>query len=739
MLQRNTISILLLGFCCTMCSSLLYAQPKYTPGDSAEVYRLLGRADDADLNGKMDSAIAITHLALEKSRQKNFLRGQAFAWLKLADLKLKKDGTANLTGYYDKAIQLATGLNDHFLNGLVLLQQAQQKSQSGEYEPAEKYCHGALKHFLLTDSIDYQAQTYNELGFIVEKSGKYEAATGYNLKAIPLFEKTGNIKEAANTSGNQAVVYYKLGRKEEALRMFKASAAAREGIHDVKGLAATYGNIATVYMPINEDSARKYYALQLYNAQKSGVKANIAQAYVNNMAVLSRQKKFRESLEYEHKAIMLFDEMGDKNKLGIRYASAGTLYHLVDDSLNAEKHFDMAEEMGNALNSKPILQNLYLQKTGFYKARNDFAKAYESNNKYYLYRDSLVNEKTATNIAALQTKYDTEKKDNEIIRLQTAERIQQLELERQQALLKGNQLEAQQKEQEIILLTQEQKLKDEDLRLKEELLTRQALLVKNNEQQLKIAAQEQALKEQELQKEKLVKQLIIAGLILAAIIAFILFSRYRLKRKLQEQQKILSIRDHISKDLHDEIGSTLTSINILSNISQKAFAQDPAQAKEMLQQISDQTKTIQQNMSDIVWALRPENESIENLEVRMREFAVQTLEANNIKTQFNFDDELLNQSLPHEIRKDLLLIYKEAVNNIVKHAGAGRVEITFRREMNKARLIIQDNGVGIKGIGNTVSGTGTKTMEQRASAIGGQLFIERKDGGTRVLLELPLP
>ncbi len=720
-------------------SRQVHAQQKYTAKDSAEIYRLLDEVDQADLNGKMDAALKAVQFALEKSKQRNFLRGQAFAWLKLADLQLKKEGTLNLDNYYDKAKLAANSLNDPFLNGLIALQQSQQKSHSGEYEAAEKCCNAALKYFLLTDSIDYQAQAYNELGFIVEKSGRYEEATQYNLDAIRLFEKTGNVKEAANTGGNQAVVYYKLGRKEDAIRMFRQSAAARETINDVKGLAATYGNLATVYLPLNEDSAKKYYALQLFNAQKSGVKANIAQAYVNNMAVLSRQKKYQESLEHENKAIQLFYELGDKNKLGVRYASAGTLYHLVNDSLNAEKYFAMAEAMGYELKSKPVLQNLWQQKAGFYKARNDFLKAYEANNKYYLYRDSLVNEKTATNIAALQAKYDTEKKDNEIARLQTADRIRQLELERKEALLKGNRLEAQKKEQEILLLTQDQKLKDEDIKLKEELLTRQALLVKTNEQQLKIAEQEKQLGEKELQREKLLKQIIIGGLILAAIIAFILFSRYKLKRKLQEQQKILSVRDTISKDLHDEIGSTLTSINILSNISQKAFAEDPAQAKDMLQQISTQTKTIQQNMSDIVWSLRPENESIENFEVRMREFAAQTLEANNIRTKFYFDDELLGETLPQNARKDLLLIYKEAINNIVKHANANSVDISFRKALNKAILIIQDNGVGIKSIGNTASGTGAKTMDQRARAIGATLNISRKDGGTNVTVTLPLP
>lgn len=196
------------------------------------------------------------------------------------------------------------------------------------------------------------------------------------------------------------------------------------------------------------------------------------------------------------------------------------------------------------------------------------------------------------------------------------------------------------------------------------------------------------------------------------------------------------MRDNISKDLHDEIGSTLTSINILSNISQQAFTKDPGQAKLLIGKISEQTKAIQQNMSDIVWALRPENERMENMEARMREFASQTLERNHIKTVYDFDDKLLNQALPQESRKDMLLIFKEAITNIVKHANASEVKIALQKKLNSAELAISDNGVGIQEKVST--GTGTKSMEQRAKAIGGILSIEAQKRGTTVRLTIPL-
>ncbi len=711
--------------------STLQAQKKYNKVDSIEIFRLLNEADEADMHGQMDLAFTLVNRAIEKSRQNSFLTGQAFGLLKLADLKLKTDGATGLDKYYQEAKKLAKIVNNNFLNGLIDLQYAQQKNQAAEFEEAEKYCQDALKYFILSDSIHYVAYTYNELGFIYEKMGKYENAAQNNLKAISGFEKVGDLKEAANTIGNLAIVYYRLGKKNDALEMFKESAAIREEIRDIKGLAATYGNIATIYIPIDEDSAEKYYSLQLHYALKSGVKANIAQAYANNVVILDKQKRFSEALEKEKKAIQLYEEIGDKSKLGIRYTSAGNLYHKLNDSLNAEKNFALAESLGNILNNKPVFQNLYLHRSEFYKSRKDYNRALYYLEKYHLYKDSLVNEKTSSNIAELQLKYETEKKDNEIRQLNAATKVQQLELDHHQALLKANQLENQKKEQSILLLKQDQKLK-------EELLARQSLAVKSNEQQLKISEQEQQLKEQELQREKLIRQIIIGLTTLAIILSAILFGRYRLKRKLEEQKKILAVRDNISRDLHDEIGSTLTSINILSNISRQAFSKDPVQAKDLLQKISEQTKTIQQNMSDIVWALRPENEAIENLEVRMREYSAQTLEANNIKTQFHFDDKLHKLAFSHDVRKDLLLIYKEAVNNIIKHARATQAEITMERDDHKVRMIIKDDGIGSQSNSNPLSGTGTKTMEQRAKDISGHLLIGRNNNGTTVTLEIPL-
>jgi two-component sensor histidine kinase len=218
-------------------------------------------------------------------------------------------------------------------------------------------------------------------------------------------------------------------------------------------------------------------------------------------------------------------------------------------------------------------------------------------------------------------------------------------------------------------------------------------------------------------------------LLIAAVIFW--FTQLRINR-IKERNRL---RNKIASDLHDEIGSTLTSINILSNVSQQAMEHQPLQAKEMLNQIALQSKAIQQSMSDIVWSLRNENEYIESLVARMREYAAQTLEPLNINVQVNAATLIEEEKLPIQYRKEMLLIFKEATNNIAKHAGANSVTVHLNKTLKNIELTIFDNGIWK---GNT-TGTGTKSMQERAEALGGTLAINTSEDGTTVKLIIPIP
>lgn len=223
--------------------------------------------------------------------------------------------------------------------------------------------------------------------------------------------------------------------------------------------------------------------------------------------------------------------------------------------------------------------------------------------------------------------------------------------------------------------------------------------------------------------------------ILAGIVSLAGTAYYLVQLRIKRLKEKFELRNKIASDLHDEIGSTLTSISILSKVSLQALEKQPDQTKNLLQQIANQSKTIQQNMSDIVWSIRPDNDKVEDLIVRMREYAANTLESENITTTIMIDEAISLKSMSISYRKDILLIYKEAINNISKHAKATEVQVRLTNGNKQLQMLIHDNGTW-KG---NFAGTGTKSMQERAKTLGGQLEILPSTTGTIVKLNIPIP
>lgn len=218
----------------------------------------------------------------------------------------------------------------------------------------------------------------------------------------------------------------------------------------------------------------------------------------------------------------------------------------------------------------------------------------------------------------------------------------------------------------------------------------------------------------------------------AIMLSGIIYSIY--KYRINQLKKLLAIRTKISQDLHDEIGSTLTSINILSKVSQNNLEKDKSKASELLQKISEQSADMQQSMSDIVWSIRPDNDKMENLVIRMREYLGQTAEARNMQVQFSADEKVLNENLSMQHRQHIFLIFKEAVNNAVKYSGGKTVTVFLGRENSHIRLSIKDDGTGFNA-SRITSSSGLKNMQARAKELQGTLHITSDaDSGTEVEL-----
>lgn len=222
------------------------------------------------------------------------------------------------------------------------------------------------------------------------------------------------------------------------------------------------------------------------------------------------------------------------------------------------------------------------------------------------------------------------------------------------------------------------------------------------------------------------------------LFAALLFIRARTHRHVQLEQ----LRSRLSRDLHDDIGSTLSSINILSTVARrKAEAGDEAGAAASLVGISERTQRLMRNMSDIVWSVDPERDTLEELLARMREFGAAVLEPKGIDLRFEAHGNL-EGTLPPALKSNLYLIYKEAVNNVAKHARATEVGVSFILANNRLHMTITDNGKGVEageGAGSPSGGNGLRNMSMRASEMKGELKIEGPSPhGTRIDLVINL-
>ncbi|MES2851169.1 MAG: histidine kinase [Bacteroidota bacterium] len=207
---------------------------------------------------------------------------------------------------------------------------------------------------------------------------------------------------------------------------------------------------------------------------------------------------------------------------------------------------------------------------------------------------------------------------------------------------------------------------------------------------------------------------------------------------LQQQLDIQEVRSSISKDLHDDIGSSLSSLQIYSSLAKKLMDEEPGKAKEMLQQMAVNTEGIMSDMEDIIWSMQRPTSEIGALETRIKHFANSLLMVKGIVCSFTFDENVETACTDMSTRKNILLIAKEAINNAAKYSNAQNVTIDLARENGNIVLVIKDDGKGFV-VEQNKKGNGLSNMDARAKAMGGSTVIVSGETGTSIMSTMPIP
>ncbi|HEU4469760.1 MAG TPA: two-component regulator propeller domain-containing protein [Flavisolibacter sp.] len=235
----------------------------------------------------------------------------------------------------------------------------------------------------------------------------------------------------------------------------------------------------------------------------------------------------------------------------------------------------------------------------------------------------------------------------------------------------------------------------------------------------------------------------LCALVLA--IAIYAIYRYRINELLKRQ----AIRNRIAQDLHDNVGSTLSSISVYSQVAKIYHKQDKqVDLEATLEKISSTSSDMISELNDTVWAINPRNDNMEVILQRMESFARPLLASQQIELRFHYDKPISSINLDMEKRKNFYLIFKEVVNNTLKYADCSRLEVSIEQKGNTIHTIINDDGKGFdlkktsegyKSSDVYGGGNGLRNMQLRAKEMKGQLRLYSEPGkGTTVAFHFPI-
>ena len=560
--------------------------------------------------------------------------------------------------------------------------------------------------FALAQKLDYTSgmeRCLNAISLTFSINSRYDSALAYINLAIPYAQKAGDIKRLTLAYINRADVLTNTSSYSAALKDCDTAVQYAEKLADNSdALGRIYGIIADIYVAqeqygpaeVNIDKSLQYF-LRTTNRRM------VAQMLSDKADLYNILEQPAKAVSLLKEAIRIGDSLDDKENLAAYHIGLQESYarmNQFDESRkSAMRAINICKETGNERQAANIYVNLcdVEQKNKNYKLAIEYGeKAFRV---YVSTRDTLRQQIVAANLA------ESYQADNN-----PEQAYKYLKLSKEF----GESLMRKQFSEEATTLQTTFQVKEKD----------KAIQLLN--------------KEKELQQQRLRQQwYMVIGASMIALLAltgaWLLFNRSKLRQRMKE----LELRNRIAADLHDEVGSSLSSIHMLSQMaSQKAS--ETAQ-HDILSRMSNNAKETMDKMGDIVWMIKPGETEAGSLVQRMEHFAYEVGSSKNIEVVVQLD-ELEKVKLSMDQRRNIYLIFKEALNNAAKYSGAKKIDIASSLKNRELQLMIKDEGNGFDHA-SARKGNGLGNMSARATELGGKLEINSLvNEGATVMLTLPV-
>jgi len=232
--------------------------------------------------------------------------------------------------------------------------------------------------------------------------------------------------------------------------------------------------------------------------------------------------------------------------------------------------------------------------------------------------------------------------------------------------------------------------------------------------------------------------LVFTGIVIG-VVRFVSFRRLKKELFIAEQKSaLLSERARIARDIHDDVGGSLSQIKLISEIAQQ-YKSGSEYTDESLKQITTTATDMLKSLDEIVWAINPKNDNLPNLISYLGQYCVEKLRNGAIRCTLDLPDHPSEIAFSSEVRHNLFLVVKEVITNILKHASATAVKVAISTRDNELLISIEDNGKGFDVADKAASGDGISNMAQRIQVIGGQFVIESSaKTGTQIKIVVPV-
>jgi len=629
--------------------------------DSTLANRYIYLSELEKMKKLLDESIKHADEAILLSDKLSFQNGRINGRIARANSLIFAARIEEATATMNEAISLANANKDYIGLGNSYNILAKIYANTGNLDSIEITAELAIKAAAVSKDDFVVTKALNFIGIAQQGKGDYSKAIETLFKCLKLSEQIKDSITAGSCLCNIANVHYSMKNNREALKYFFMSLEQKKHNGLFREVAISYSNIGSTYRSMEEFDSAKYYYHQA-DAIASELNATFLLATIaNNLAdVFETENNLDSSLYYNKICFEKNVLLKNQTTIILNLYQTGTLYMKMAKAKNdhsfyrkAINNFNDGLQIAQEINDKQAMVNGYRYLSMANEKLNQFEESLKYLNLSYNLNDSIKNDKFTGEIAEMQTKYETEKKENEIIKLNSEKSLDAEKIARQRTLNYSLLAIA------ILILIS-------------------GFVTLRNVQK----------------KRRAEKQVAI----------------------LEKQNAIENMRSKIAGDVHDDMGANLTRLGLNAQQLLMSAA-IPGNEKKLAEKISLQSKEVITGMREIIWASNPANDNLKSMLSFMRQYIDRFFDGTNIRAVVNFPHNVGEISLHPEVRRNLFLILKESLNNAVKYSGTDKIDIDFNNENEHFNLKIKDYGKGIDDKSKDDFSNGLRNIEMRAAQI----------------------